>query len=94
VTIELRVHPRARRTALEWAGQGPLKASVTAPAEAGRANKALIDLLAAEWRLARSSFEVTKGAGGRDKVLSISGDTTELAGRIASWAGLRGGEHD
>lgn len=88
VTVELRAQPRARRVALEWTAQGALKAGVTAPAEDGKANRAVIDLLAATWRLPKSAFKVTRGAAARDKVLSISGQPAELAGRIVEW--LRG----
>ena len=87
VTIELRAQPRARRTALEYGG-GALKAAVTAPAEDGKANAAVIELLAGTWRLPKSAFAVTRGATSRDKVLSIAGEPGELAGRIAEW--LRG----
>ena len=47
VTIELRAQPRARRCLLSGAARGALKAAVTAPAEDGKANKAVIELLAA-----------------------------------------------
>jgi uncharacterized protein YggU (UPF0235/DUF167 family) len=93
VTIELRVQPRARRTALERTDGGVLKAAVTAPAEDGKANTAVIVLLAAEWRLPKSAFGVIRGAAARDKVLSISGEPASLAGRIAQWARERAGEH-
>ena len=90
VTIELRAQPRARRSALE-VGSGGLKVAVTAPAEDGKANKAVIDLLAAEWRLPKSAFAVVRGLTQRDKVLSISGDPAGLAGRISEWLkGLAG----
>ncbi len=85
VTVELRAQPRARRTALELGAAGTLKAWVTAPAEDGRANGAIVDLLAAAWRLPKSTIEVTRGATGRDKVVSISGDPAVLAERIAAW---------
>jgi uncharacterized protein len=85
VTIEVRVQPRARRTALEKSPDGGLKAAVTAPAEDGKANAAVVALLAAEWHLPRSAFDVMKGAAARDKVLSISGEPTALAGRIVEW---------
>ncbi|WP_395711232.1 DUF167 domain-containing protein [Reyranella sp.] len=85
VTIELRVHPRARRTALECSGDGGLKAAVTAPAEDGKANRAVIDLLAGEWRLAKSTLSVTRGAANRDKVVKLAGEPAELAGRISHW---------
>jgi len=84
VTVELRAQPRARRTALACSG-GALKAQVTAPAEDGRANAAVIDLLAATWKLPKSTFAVTRGATSRDKVLSIAGEPALLAARIMEW---------
>jgi uncharacterized protein YggU (UPF0235/DUF167 family) len=85
VTVELRVQPRARRTALECSAQGALKAAVTAPAEDGKANAAVVALLAAEWHLPRSAFDVLRGAAARDKVLTISGEPAALADRIVEW---------
>ena len=83
--IELRVQPRARRTALECSAEGALKAMVTAPAEGGKANAAVIDLLAHEWHLPKSAFEVARGATNRQKVLGISGEPAAIAERIAAW---------
>lgn len=85
VTVALRAQPRARRTAVECSAQGTLKVAVTAPAEDGKANTAVIALLAMEWHLPRSSFDVARGAAARDKVLSISGEPAALAGLIAEW---------
>jgi uncharacterized protein YggU (UPF0235/DUF167 family) len=85
VTVELRAQPRARRTALECSDDG-LRAQVTAPAEDGRANAAVIELLATTWRLPKSAFAVTRGATSRDKVLSIAGEPALLAARIKDWA--------
>ncbi len=85
VTVELRVQPKARRTALGRSKGGALKAAVTAPAEDGKANTAVVALLAAEWHLPRSTFAVLRGAAARDKVFSISGEPAALADRIAEW---------
>lgn len=84
VTVELRVQPRARRTALVNA-DGTLKAAVTAPPEDGKANDAVIALLADTWRLPRSSFDIVKGASTRSKTISVAGDPGVLADRIAHW---------
>ena len=86
VTVELRVQPGARRTALACSAGGVLKAAVTAPAEEGKANAAVMALLAQEWRLPKSVFDVMRGAAVRDKVLSVSGEPQMLADRIAEWA--------
>lgn len=85
MTIELRVQPRSRRTVLACSSGGALKAAVTAPAEDGRANSAVIELLAEEWRLPKSVFEIMRGAAQRDKVVRISGEPAGLAERIAAW---------
>ena len=85
VTVELRAQPRARRSALSCSQQGTLKAAVTAPAEDGKANRAVIELLATEWRLPKSAFEVVRGAAARDKTVSISGEPATLAERIGQW---------
>jgi uncharacterized protein (TIGR00251 family) len=89
VTVALRAQPRARRTALDNSGD-VLRVAVTAPAEDGKANAAVIDLLAAAWRLPKSAFAVTRGAASRDKVVSISGEPDGLAGRIAEWLRANG----
>ena len=81
ITIELRVHPRARRAALAMTN-GALKASVTAPPEDGRANDAVIALLSQEWRLPKSAFAVIKGAATRDKTIGVSGEPAALANSI------------
>jgi uncharacterized protein (TIGR00251 family) len=85
VTIALRAQPRARRTALECSTAGALKVAVTAPAEDGKANAAVIALLAAQWHLPRSAFDVARGTTARDKVLSISGEPAALADKISEW---------
>jgi uncharacterized protein len=84
VTVELRVQPRARHTTLEISG-GALKAAVTAPPEDGKANDAVIALLAEQWHLPRSSFMVIKGAMSRGKTLSVAGEPSTLVGKIIEW---------
>ena len=84
VTVDLRVQPRARRTALENA-HGTLKAAVTAPPEDGKANDAVIALLAQTWRLPKSSFDIVKGASTRAKTVSVTGEPGAQADRIALW---------
>ncbi|UYN98023.1 MAG: DUF167 domain-containing protein [Enhydrobacter sp.] len=89
VTVELRVRPRARRTTLETSGDA-LNAAVTAPPEDGRANAAVIVLLAEQWRLPRSAFSVVKGAASRGKVVNVAGAPDMVAGRIIEWVRAHG----
>ena len=89
MTVDLRVQPKARRSALEPA-DGALKVQVTAPTEGGKANTAVIALLAEAWRLPKSSFDVIKGRAARSKTVRVSGEPAAIAERIAQWARLHG----
>lgn len=84
VTVDLRVQPRARRAALEPA-DGALKAQVTAPPEDGKANAAVIALLAEEWRLPKSSFDVIRGRTARAKTVRVSGEPAAIVQRVTEW---------
>ena len=89
VTVDLRVQPRARRSAIEPA-LGALRVQVTAPPEDGKANEAVIALLAEAWRLPRSSFGVIKGQAARAKTVRIAGDPAAIADRIVQWTEAHG----
>ena len=89
VTVDLRVQPRARRAALE-AAAGSLKAQVTAPPEDGKANQAVIALLAEAWHLPKSSFDVIKGQTARAKTIRVTGAPEAIARRITHWIEAHG----
>lgn len=64
---------------------------VTAPPEGGRANDAVVRLLAEMLRLPRRDIAIVSGASGREKIVSLAGigpDETER--RLASAAGAAG----
>jgi len=84
VTVDLRVQPRARRAALEPA-DGALRAQVTAPPEDGKANAAVIALLAEQWRLPKSSFDVIKGQTARAKTVRVAGESAAIIERVREW---------
>lgn len=75
---------------LDADGVAHLKASVTKPPEGGKANAALIKLLAKEWKVAKSDLEVLQGQTSRTKVLGLGGDVDELAARLDAWAEEKG----
>lgn len=52
-------------------GRFRLKVLITAVPESGKANKSLLTLLAKEFRIAKTSFEITQGATSSMKTLSI-----------------------
>ena len=55
-----------------------LKLRVRAPAEKGKANAALLKLIAKTWRLPVRDLELISGQRDRRKVLLIKGDTEAL----------------
>jgi uncharacterized protein (TIGR00251 family) len=91
VRMSVRLTPRARAARIDGIladadGQPVLKVAVTAPPEDGKANTALIALLAKEWRLPKSRISIAAGATNRRKSVMIEGDTGELMKRLSDWA--------
>jgi hypothetical protein len=87
VRIALKVTTRAVSSGvqgieLDGAGRKYLAVRVNAPPEAGKANAALIKLLAKRWRVPQSELEVISGASGRRKVLQIYGSADALIARL------------
>jgi uncharacterized protein (TIGR00251 family) len=81
--LVVRLTPNAGRNAVEGfetAGDGEsfLKARVTAAPENGKANKALIALLADTFRLPKSTISIISGETARKKILRINGDPEDL----------------
>lgn len=83
--------PRARRAELAGLVEGPdgprLKVRVTAPPEDGKANAAIVALLAKAWRLPKSAIRLELGAGDRRKVFLLAGDPQSLAREARGWLG-------
>lgn len=71
--LRLRVVPRANRNAIELMADGRLRALVTVAPEDGKANAAVIKLLAKRLGVARSSCELIQGSKSRDKVIAVAG---------------------
>ena len=62
-----------------------MKARVTAAPEAGKANRALIKLLAKRWRLPPGDISLVSGAKSRDKVVLVRGRPDAVAARLRAW---------
>jgi uncharacterized protein len=71
--LALRVMPKARETAIGEVRDGRLSIRVTTAPEDGKANEAVIKLLARAWRIPASRFEILSGHTSRDKQLLIQG---------------------
>jgi hypothetical protein len=81
--LPVRAQPGARRDALVGAWNGSLKLSVRAPAEDGRANEALRELLAELFRLRPSAVELVRGHSARSKVFLLALPAEEARTRLA-----------
>jgi uncharacterized protein (TIGR00251 family) len=84
--LSVRVQPGARRSAVAGIlGEGEaaaLKIAVQAPALEGRANEAVIALLAKSFAVPRSSVVVLNGELSRSKVVLLKGVKREHAERM------------
>ncbi len=87
VEVAVRLSPKASRAMVEGvrrdsAGNAYLAVRVSAPAEGGKANTALIKLLAKHWRLPPSRITLVAGARDRRKRLRVAGDPEALRAAI------------
>jgi uncharacterized protein (TIGR00251 family) len=83
--LAVRVSPGARRDeVVGWAGTR-LRVRVAAPPEAGRANRAVADLLAATCAVPRAQVVLVAGAGSRDKLFRVGGlSPREIESRLGA----------
>ena len=76
IRFAVKITPKASQNAIiGWKedadGQPYLKVSVTTVPEKGKANEALIALLAKNWKIPKSDIAIEKGDTDRHKTLSI-----------------------
>jgi uncharacterized protein (TIGR00251 family) len=87
VLLRVRLTPKGGRDRIDsWTrddkGTAILKVRVSAPPEKGKANAALIALLARELRLAKSLISIRAGETSRLKTVMIQGDSEALAAKF------------
>ena len=90
IRLRLKVQPKSRRAGpqgfvAEPDGAWALKFGVQAAPEDGRANAAVIALLAKHLGVAKAAISVAAGAKDRRKVIDIRGHAGELAAALAAW---------
>lgn len=90
--VRLRVSPGAARAAVVGR-HGPTadavwKVRVTAAPERGKANEAVLALLAETLSVPRSCVTLVSGGGSRDKIVELAGiEPTEIERRLAAAGG-------
>jgi uncharacterized protein len=77
-SLRLRVVPGASRQEVVGRYGSAWKVRVTAPAEDGRANAAVLELVAGALDLPRRSVRLAAGTSSRDKVVALDGMSPEV----------------
>jgi uncharacterized protein (TIGR00251 family) len=77
--LQLRVSPGASRAGIVGRHGDAWKVRVAAPPEGGRANDAVVRLLAEALALPQRDIQIVSGHGARDKVVSLAGISREEA---------------
>lgn len=95
VSVAIRLQPGGRKDAVlgladRADGGKALKCAVTAPPEDGKANDALIRMLAKTWGLPKGALSLISGETNKNKVLLVSGDTAALVKKLEDWASSEG----
>ena len=88
--VDIRLQPGASRAQVDGLavlddGVTVLKVRVTEPPEDGKANAALIKLLAKAWKLPKSSLTLVAGHSDRRKTLAVAGEPAELLCDLQHW---------
>lgn len=80
--LRIRVTPKSRADRVDPAlADGTIRVRVRAAAEGGRANEAVIALLAGALGVRRGAVRIAAGPASRDKWIEVEGLTTEEAAR-------------
>ena len=78
--LSVHVQPGAGRTEIVGRHGDALKIRVAAPPTGGRANEAVVELVAKEFHLDAAKVEITAGAASRQKRVRLAGLDVEAAG--------------
>ncbi|PKB68547.1 MAG: hypothetical protein BZY81_01515 [SAR202 cluster bacterium Io17-Chloro-G4] len=81
VTFKVRVQPKASRNQVDDFSADRLRLRVTAPPQDGKANLAVISLLAETLGVPKSRLRIIRGHGSREKVVQVTALTPEDLGR-------------
>ena len=82
--LRVRVHPKARKDAVTGVHAGALKVSVVAAPERGKANDAVVKLLAKVLDLPKGAVEIVSGETSHYKTVVVALDAGTLRGRLTT----------
>ncbi len=78
-TLEIRVLPRASRNEIAWQAENRYRVKLTAPPVEGKANQALIKLLARHLVIPKRDISILAGSSSRTKTIRVAGLTAAEA---------------
>jgi uncharacterized protein len=90
VDIEVRVVPRARRDEIAGERDGRLLVRVAAPPVEGKANAAVVKLLAKALGVPKSRVTIARGEASRDKTVRVEGVGAGAVERLRRGTGASG----
>jgi uncharacterized protein (TIGR00251 family) len=90
IRLRLRVQPRSRREGpqgyvADADGRWALKFGVNAAPEDGKANAAIVAMLAKRLGVAKAAISVAAGAKDRRKLVDIQGPAADLLAQLEAW---------
>ena len=81
--LDVRVHARSKLNVVEMSDDGSVRVRVTASPEKGKANDAVVKLLADRLGTPKSSIAIVRGHRSRNKVVRFDGlDKQEIESRL------------
>lgn len=83
VTVDIQVKPRSSREAVGPVQADRLIVAVNAPPVEGKANEAVVRLLADTFGVPRSAVTIVRGETGKKKTVRIAGVTTAAVAMLA-----------
>ncbi len=90
IKLHLKVTPQASvnkiaDVGIDGQGAAFLRVYVTAVADGGKANSALLKLLSKSWKIPKSSVKIVRGKNQRFKVIEIIGDPDDLYRKLTQY---------
>jgi len=76
--ISVLVRPRAKHESITRLSEGNYRVAVCAPAQEGKANDALIELLAEHFSVRKSVIKIVRGHTARQKIVEIDAESPTL----------------
>ncbi len=90
MVVAVHLTPKASRASIEGIAEAPsggylLRVKVTAAPEKGKANAALLKLLAKDWGVAPSRLSLVSGHKDRRKRILLEGDPAQRIKELQAW---------